>query len=177
MANTYTLIEAKTLTTTTANVTFSSIPQTYTDLKLVWSGRCSRNVFAFTYGLIQFNSSSANYTYKTLQAVGTSVASQDQVGVGNTDGIIIGGVSQNNNTANTFGINEAYIPNYTSSNFKSVTAQGVSEDNSATTGLLMTAGLWSDTSAITSITVKSWQSGYFDYLTDSTFYLYGIKNS
>ena len=171
------LIATKTATADgTSSITFSSIPQTYTDLKLVWTGRNSRNVYVACYTLVQFNGSTSNYTYKTLQAVGTGVASQDQTGTGVSTGFAIGFTSNDNNTANTFGSNELYIPNYTSSNYKSVSGDGVSEDNSATTGLLMTAGLWSDTAAITSITLTPSVGTTFDWINNSTFYLYGISN-
>ena len=177
MANTYTLIEGRTLTTTAASVTFTSIPQTYTDLKLVWTGRQSRNVFNAAYTVVQFNSSSSNYTYRTLQGEGTNPASQTQAGL-TTDGLVIGGTNNSNNTANSFSSSEMYIPNYTSSNYKSVDGVGTSEQNVATGIIqLFTAGLWSDSAAITSITLKPWVFGYFDWLADSTFYLYGIKNS
>lgn len=177
MANTYTLIEAKTLGSTTSSVTFSSIPQTYTDLKLVWSGRQSRNVYTAAYTLVQFNSSTSGYTYITLQGEGSgSPASQTQAGL-TTDGIVIGGVDNDNNTANSFGSNEMYIPNYTSANYKSVSGEGGSEQNATGVLMLFTAGLWSNTAAITSITLKPWVGTYFDWLANSTFYLYGISNS
>jgi len=177
MANTYTLIEGKTVTSTVSSVTFTSIPQTYTDLKLVWSGRQSRNVYNAGYSIIQFNGSSSGYTYITLQGEGTNPASQTQAGL-TTDGLVIGGTDNSNNTANSFSSSEMYIPNYTSSNYKSVDGVGGSEQNVATGILqLFTAGLWSNTAAITSITLKPWVGSYFDWLADSTFYLYGISNS
>jgi hypothetical protein len=177
MANTYTLIEAKTLGSTTSSVTFSAIPQTYTDLKLVWSGRQSRNVFTAGYTVVQFNSSTSNYTYKTFQAEGSgSAVSQTQAGL-TTDGFVIGGVDNSNNTADSFGINEMYVPNYTSSNYKSVNGEGGSEQNATGVLMLFTSGLWSDTAAITSVTLKPWVGSYFDWLANSTFYLYGISNS
>ena len=171
------LIETKTATADgTSSIIFSSIPQTYTDLKLVWTGRSSRNVFNAGYTLVQFNGSTSDYTYRTLQGEGSGTpASQTQAGL-TTDGILIGGISNSNNTADSFGSNEMYIPNYTSSNFKSVSGEGSSEQNA--TGILqvLTAGLWSNTAAITSITLKPWVGSYFDWVNNSTFYLYGISN-
>ena len=172
------LIASKTATADgTSSITFSSIPQTYTDLKLVWSGRQSRNVYTATYTLVQFNGTTSGYTYKTLQGEGSGTpASQDQSGL-TTDGIVIGGVDNSNNTADSFGSNEMYVPNYTSANYKSVSGEGGSEQNATGVLMLFTAGLWSNTAAITSITLKPWVGSYFDWLANSTFYLYGISNS
>jgi hypothetical protein len=164
------------LSANTASVTFSSIPQGYTDLKVVWSGRQSRNEYVAAYTLVQFNSSTSGYTYRTFQAdVPGTPTSQTESGVGISTGIIIGFVSNNNNTANTFGSTEMYVSNYSSSNYKTVSGEGMSENNSSNTGVLMTAGLWSNTAAITSITLSPWVGSSFNWLTHSTFTLYGVK--
>jgi len=73
MANTYTLIEAKTLGSNTANVTFSSIPQTYTDLLLKTSLRYTGSSADSVKML--FNNSSSNYNFKYLEGNGSSASS------------------------------------------------------------------------------------------------------
>jgi hypothetical protein len=173
---TMTKLATTVLSANTASVTFSNIPQGYTDLKVVWSGRQSRNEYVAAYTLVQFNSSTSGYTYRTLQAdVPGTPTSQTESGVGISTGIIIGFVSNNNNTANTFGSTEMYVSNYSSSNYKTVSGEGMSENNSSNTGVLMTAGLWSNTAAITSITLSPWVGSSFNWLTHSTFTLYGVK--
>jgi hypothetical protein len=57
-------------------------------------------------------------------------------------------------TANTFGNTEFYIPNYTSSNYKSFSVDGVTENN-ATAAFALYAGLWSNTAAITSFRLNA----------------------
>ena len=77
-------------------------------------------------------------------------------------------------TANTFANYEAYIPNYTGSNFKSWISDSVAEDNS--TGGQSTirayAGLFRSTAAITSITISNDSGNNFAQY--STFTIYGI---
>ena len=65
MANTYTLIEAKSLNTTTASITFSSIPQTYTDLLVLVSARGDAGGQRDCY--ISFNGSTSNFTNKLIE--------------------------------------------------------------------------------------------------------------
>lgn len=167
MANTYYLIEAKTLSTTTANVTFSSIPATYTDLKLVASVRALRTGFPADDLVIQFNGSTSGYSGRRIYSIGSSPTSD-------TQSDIRGFASDADETANIFGSNEFYIPNYLSSNYKSVSVDMVTATNGTDAPIGIFAGLWSNTAAINSIKVFCNNSNMVQY---STFYLYGIKNN
>ena len=167
MANTYELIEAKTLTTTTASVTFSSIPQTYTHLLLKTSLRYTgTNADAVK---MLFNNSASNYTAKWLEGSGASTSSGSQF----FQGIWIDTVGSSTN-ASTFSNAETYIPNYAGSNYKSASTDLVTENNATTAYMDIVAGLWSDTSAITSLVISPLT---YSFSSGSTFYLYGIKNS
>jgi hypothetical protein len=171
MANTYTLIEAKTLATAVATVQFTSIPQTYTDLKLVYSVRNSGSADPWYQVLIQFNSDStaANYPYRYIYGLASSAGS----GTGNQ---AVGYSVSSSATANTFSNGEIYIPNYTnSSNYKSISGDVVNENNASTNIVALYATLWQGTpAAITSLTLTQTANNFVQY---STFYLYGIKNS
>lgn len=90
-----------------------------------------------------------------------------------------GYTNQTNNNANTFSNTEIYIPNYTSSNYKSVSSDSVQEANDTTNNnMWLLAGLWSNTGAITQIDIGADDtSSSYNFLQYSTFTLYGIKNS
>jgi hypothetical protein len=156
------LIEAK--TSTSSSVTFSSIPQTYTDLKLVCSTRLVSGNFPDLN--ISFNGSTSNFTNRNLLGAGSGTPTSG------TEARVIGFTEGSAQTSSTFSNGEVYIPNYTSSNYKSFSADNVTENNATTTYGHLVAGLWSDVSAITSITISS--GANFD--SASTFYLYGISN-
>jgi len=149
-----------------SSIAFSSIPQGYTDLKLVGSVRTTN---ASTYGAVDmtFNGSSTGYSSKNLEGGDGAANSYSTTGAST---IKVGYVSGANATANAFGTLEAYIPSYTSSNNKSVSVDSAGETN-ATTGIYMNlfANLWSNTAAITSITLSSNNLGQY-----TTFTLYGI---
>jgi hypothetical protein len=121
MANTYTLIEAKSLGSTTATVTFSVIPQTYTDLKLVTSTRCND---AGSLGVrISFNGSTSNFSGRYLQGAGSGTPSSG------IDARRAGVSIPTTYTATTFTNDELYIPNYTSANYKSYSLDATQENN------------------------------------------------
>jgi hypothetical protein len=162
---TYQLIEAKTLGSSTASITFTSIPQTYTDLKVVFS---VRNTSTENGLLVSFNGSSANFTNRRLYVSGTSIASY-------SGSDLFTYIVRSDHTANTFGNTEIYIPNYTSSAFKSITIDNVNENDASNSEMALMAGLWSQTANITSIGLASTGAG--SLAQHSTFYLYGIKNS
>jgi hypothetical protein len=172
MANTFKKIQTVTVGSGGASeITFSSIPQTYTDLKIVYSARCASAVNVGTVK-VYFNGSTANGSAKVLYGETTGVGS-----FGPTAYIHTGYVPAANATASIFSCNEIYIPNYTSSTFKSVGSDGVTESNNNTyqsSVNALTAGLWSSTAAITSATVNSVDGGNF--VQYSTFTLYGVYN-
>jgi hypothetical protein len=160
----YVLLNATTLTTTTASVTFSNIPQTgYTDLKIVWSGRVS-DASTATYCKMTLNGSSANFTAIRLFANGSSVGSGS---LPQWSGTAPGA----NATSNTFSNVEFYFPNYTSSDVKPYTLNSATENNATEAYLELGAGLWSNTAAITTIALTP-NAGSFT--ANSTFSLYGI---
>ena len=170
MADTYTLISSVTVGAGGASsIDFTSIPATYTDLKLVAS---IRNV-SYRQTIIKFNNSSANFTLKMLLGNGASAVSYDQAAFGyNMTGYV---PLDGTDTANTFGSWELYLPNYTSSNYKSGSFDVVSENNGTTAYANMEAGLWSQTAAINQLTILPY--GSVNFVQYSTAYLYGIKNS
>ena len=168
MANTYQLIEAQTLGTTTASVTFSSILGTYTDLLIKITARSDG---AFANMLMQFNGVTSGYSWRSLRGNGSSTSSSNS---GSDQGIYLGDFDASGDTASTFGNGEVYIPNYSSSNYKSVSVDSVSENNATTAYTHFVAGLFPNTAAITSITFFS---GTGSLVSGCSFYLYGIKNS
>jgi hypothetical protein len=170
MANTFTKIASVTVGAGgTGNITFSSIPSTYTDLVVFTSARI--NFSGVTAGFyINFNGDFTAGNYSRL-----AVYSDGSVQNFSANAVIqIGGATGNTATSNTFNSSFIYIPNYTSSNQKSVSSDYVSENN----GFNWTGGLaaskWTGTSAINSIVIYSDGGNLMQY---STATLYGIKNS
>ena len=168
MAKTYSLIQAQTLTSTATSITFSNIPQNYTDLKLVISSRSNRAAIQDTFSVV-FNDSASGYSYRRLYGDGTNPASDSDSGnTGLTTGYTQGG----NGTANVFGSLELYIPKYTSSANKSVYSEGTSENNATGSSISIVASLWSNAAAITSIKLTPATGATLQI--GSTFYLYGV---
>lgn len=169
MANTYTLISSNTVGTGgVASVTFSSIPATYTDLKVVCSTRDSDTSGAVV--AMSFNGVTTNLSSRTLLGSGSAATSSSST----TAFAIVARSDSNDRTASTFGNGEFYIPNYAGSNNKSVSVDGVEENNATAAYMNLTAGLWSSTAAITSITLTPGVANFKEF---STFYLYGIKKN
>jgi hypothetical protein len=172
MPNTFTLINAITVGSGgQATVTFSSIPSTYTDLCLKLSFRDSsandRRIL-----FVRFNGGTSGYTDKSIRSFNNSVASQTDNGGSNS--IAVWDVPAANATVSTFSNIEIYIPNYAGSTNKSVSADGVGENNGVSGAIAgLTAGLSTLTSAITSIDLFA-QGNIVQH---STAYLYGIIKS
>ena len=174
MANTYNLIEAQTLGSSQSTVTLGSggtIPQTYTDLRLLLSLDSNGYNGIDTY--MRFNSVTSGYSLRYLWKDGAGSTAYADSGASQAS-LLIGWACGTYSTANTFASFEIRIPNYTSSsNQKPISVENVHESNNNDTWLWLMNGLSNTTSPITSISIIAGSSGTF--LANSTFYLYGIK--
>jgi hypothetical protein len=168
MANTMTLISSVTVGSGgAATMDFTSIPSTYTDLILQTSLRDNYASVSVNFGW-KLNGSTSNFSGKNLNGSGTAAASGTNA---NELGFTVG----TSGTANTFSSSNIYLPNYASSNYKSYSVESAAESNTATVYMQILAGLWSNTAAITSISVYPINATLFTQY--STAYLYGVKNA
>ena len=142
---------------------FNNIPQTFTDLKIVLSIRAANSAVANTM-YIGFNGAYSATSTRYIAGSGTAASS----GVSGSG--LIGDISANSATANTFGTIDVYIPNYAGSNFKQYISDSVSENNATLAYAELWAGLWSSTAAITSLRFSA-SANMMQY---STISIYGI---
>ena len=174
MANTFVKIASVTVGAGGAStIDFTSIPSTYTDLCLKFSIRDSRSNQGPGYLLLKFNDSTTGYSNRFLY---TSTDGGAVANYSSTENYISFAINTNFSTANTFGNGELYIPNYGGSAYKSVSIDSVSETNSSFNAAVrnITAFLWSNSAAITKITLNGDNGPFLQY---STATLYGINNS
>ena len=148
-----------------SSVTFSNIPQTgYTDLVVKASVRFAGTTDWF-YG--SFNGDATSFTARYVQGAGNSNFSSTL-----TNHFGLGGKSTQ--TASTFSSTDIYIPNYKSSNYKSISTESAQENNATAASAHFHGQLWSNTAAISSITFAPASDTFAQY---SSFYLYGISAS
>ena len=175
MANpTYILIQSVTLTTTAATVTLGSggtIPAIYTDLKVACSVRTDRSLLN-DYLKLTINSGSS-YSGIQLLGSGSGASSGTFSGIGANQ--YAGELNANTSTSSTFTSIDIYFPNYLSSNQKSYSVDSAMENNASTAYSTLDAGLWSGTAAINQLTFAPGVGSNF--MANTSFYLYGIKNS
>ena len=163
MAATYEPIATTTTSgTSTTVITFSSIPATYTDLRIVLTGTCGTGTDQNIW--LNYNGdTTTNYSYTFLSGNGTSASS----GRGTSDVVIISG--RIDTTAQTTTLIDIF-------NYANTTTYKTNLVRGNNTNGIVTAvvGLWRKTpEAITSISLKIANSTYFVAGTTAT--LYGIK--
>jgi hemolysin activation/secretion protein len=158
MAATYTPIASTTLGAAATSVTFSSIPQTYTDLVLVINSIISSGDDG--HGL-QFNGDTAgNYSSVGVGGDGSSAYSYR-----GSNSIKIDGGRTGTSWSNSI----FHIINYSNTTtFKSVIARG----NNPAAIVQLNSAVWRNTSAITSIGISVYNNQSMSVGT--TFNLYGI---
>ena len=172
MPSTYTLIKGETLASSAASYSFTAIPSTFTDLVLRVSLRDSTTATPYRRFNMSFNGQTTGYSQTYLDGNG-AIASSGRY-TGNSAIYAKSSVDTAIATASTFSSAEVYIPNYGGTTSKPLSIFGVAENNVTTAEMSLSAALSTLASAITSIAITP-QSGNF--VTGSSFYLYGIKNS
>lgn len=149
---------------TTYNCDFTSIPQTYTDLVLVFS---ARSTTASGANYISINGRSAD-AQRLLIGSGSAASSTNATNQGGT--YLVNGDTISTDTANTFSNVIVYIPNYTSTAVKSLSIDGVTENNGTTAYQFLAAATQTNSAAITSISIGQ-NAALAQY---TTAYLYGL---
>ena len=169
MANTYVKIASVTVGAGgAASIQFTSIPGTYDDLVIKISSRSTTNLGGVWTGVnVRLNGSTTSLTSRQLYGTGSAAGSAATA----TDNVW---TTSSAATASTFDNSEIYIPNYAGSTNKSFSADSVTENNATAALAAMTANLWSNTNAVTSITLVEAGNSFAQH---STAVLYGIKKS
>lgn len=166
-------LERQTLTGSVASVTLGNggtINQGYKTLKLLISARTARTSGINDGALITFNGSGGTaYTTRIVEGNGGSAYSLTSA---NQSSLTLQQVATDNCTANTFGSLEFTVPNYAGATAKATSTDYVTENNATTSLQGLTAGLWTGTAAITSLTVTGQVNSF---VSGSTFTLYGEK--
>ena len=167
MANTYVKIASVSVGVLgAATMDFTSIPSTYTELLLVCSSRTAA-VASIDNLIIKPNGATTSQTAIRLQGTGSAAASSTSTSFPPVN-------NASTSTASTFTSTQIYFPNYSGSTNKSLSIDNVQEDNASTAYAQMWAGLWSSTTAISSITLATSSGNFVQY---STATLYGISKS
>jgi hypothetical protein len=169
MPTTMKLIAKQSLGSAASTIDFTSIPGTYTDLHLVMSIRGTRSDIVELVRL-RFNgaTSDTNHSCRVLFGNGGGTSSTT------ISDCRIGAVPAGTAIANTFSSSEAYLPNYAGSTNKSYSATNMRPNNSSSFDIEATAGLWSSTAAITSISVQAILS---TFAANTSAFLYGITKA
>jgi hypothetical protein len=163
MPLTYEPIATTTLGSASSTITFSSIPSSYTDLRISFVARASANYIRFR---LRFNGDTGN-NYDFMYLVGTRSNAVASISSGlpyiqaDLDGTIIAQPS--------FYLLDIF--SYLGSNKKTCLISS-NEDKDSTGRVSVIGSLWNSTSAITSITIYSDTS---TFATGTIATLYGIK--
>lgn len=169
MPVTYKKIASVTLGSSQSSIAFTSIDQTFTDLVLKTSIRTDSGGDYQT-AFITLNGTNT-YTIRRLFGYDSNLTASDSAT--NKYYLI---ATASGATASTFASNEVIFPNYTGTTNKSLSVDGVAENNSSTSWFVqLNAGLVTLTSAITSITLQP--NGGGNFVANSTATLYGISKS
>jgi hypothetical protein len=165
--STYTPIATTTLGSAQASYTFSSIPQTYTDLVLVASAKSG--LTTTTQVKLTFNSDTAtNYSWTRLLGDGSAASSAR----GTTQAYVEVGYIAGNSGSVQPDMFILQIQNYANSTTYKTLLSRWSSMNAANAYVAAVVGLWRKTpEAITSITLAPDST---NFQTGSTFTLYGI---
>lgn len=167
MPVTYEPISSQTLSSAASSITFSSIPSTWTDLRLIFVGKSTNTGTGSDALIMRYNSDTANnYSYTHLRGDGTSVSANTY---SNQTSLYGGEFSLGGSPGPS--MTSFDIFSYSGNTYKSCLITNASNRNGA--GWVYNfVGLWRSTSAITSITLSSVN---YTMAIGTTATLYGIK--
>jgi hypothetical protein len=171
MATTLSLIATQTLSSAASSVTFTSIPATYADLKIIGSFASAGG--SAIGGYITFNGTSSNYTDRYMQGVGNTSTTVNSGSNAMGTNRMYFGVAQPSSSGGWSNI-EIYVSNYAGSTNKSVNIDEVAGLGSTSTYQQQISGQWANSAAITSLALAL---DSVNMQTGTTFSLYGIKKS
>jgi len=159
-------IATTTLGSSAADFTLSSIPATYTDLRLVIVGKGNGGEI-YPEGYLNGVNTGSLYSSTTLRGDGTSAASGRN---SNRNSFVLSAPPYPDNTNFTFITIDIF--SYAGSTFKTLLTT-VSTDKNGTGGVRATVSLFRSTTALTSITINDGGAG-FGWAAGTTATLYGI---
>ena len=148
-----------------STISISSIPQTYTDLRIVISARSNYSSANTDFCRLTFNGSTTGYEGRYLRGNGSGAQSST------TQGSNVR-LDVPSDTGNSFSNAQYYVPNYTGSQSKSISAEYVTESNNTSDYQYFTSTIWANSSGITSVSIDSANGASF--VQNSTMSIYGI---
>ena len=161
--NTYEAISTTTISSSTATITLSSIPATYTDLVLITTAKISSTADMW----IRVNSDSgSNYQYAVLTGDGSSATAPK--GASQSNGLLTDWYGTPTTDNSHLAI--CHFNSYASTNNRK---NMISRANRVASGVDFIVSTWNNTSAITSLTLRFSGAQTFD--ADTVVSLYGIK--
>jgi len=177
MPNTFVKIASATFSGSGNTVAFNSIPQTYTDLKLVQSARSDRGTYTIDETIVYMNGDNSGSTLNNWTYVSSSWSAFAS-GRGTGSAIWVGpGATTSVDTANIFANGDMYINNYSNTSyfknsFGTIAAETATSSNAGM--MFLQVSNRRSTAAITSLLIVAFGS---NLIAGSTFTLYGIKNA
>ena len=168
----YTLISSVTIGAGgAANIAFTGIPATYTDLLLVTSLRTTDTATTRADCQIAFNNGGSSSWRGMYTDRGAAPSTNSSTQTGSFYWNM--GATANDATTNTFANTQLYLANYTSTGLKTASSESVCETNSSSGSITLIANSFNNSAATTSLTITSAYGGNF--VQYSTASLYGIK--
>jgi len=165
MATTYEKIATTTLSSSQSSFTFSSIPSTYTDIRLIIT---AIGAGASAYVAFQLNGdTSSNYSTTFLRGSGSAASSSRQMN--QVRGFILNGSDDLPTTYPALSITDIF--SYAGTTYKTLLSMGL-DDKNGSGEINSIVNLWRSTSAITSITVIGYNT---NLAAGTSATLYGIK--
>jgi hypothetical protein len=152
-----------------ADITFSSILSSWTDLCIMLSLRSTDSNFTFQNGFIKVNGVTTSQSFRDILGSGSGTPTS----ISDTP-LYTASIPYALATASTFSNISIYIPNYAGSTNKSISIDAVGENNATAGRNQLMAGLYASSSPVTSISFTMNQGNLAQY---STATLYGIKKA